>query len=338
VLKLRRGVVAGTSPLMVEVEGEARPAWADTELVGEMREGDEVVVNTEALDLGLGSGGFDVVHVNLTRGMQGVGGGGAHVIKLNYTSLQHPIEPVEAADEELAASGTSEMPALVIPLHGHLAPAAWAAEQAASEIKVGFVQSAGGALPGSMSRDVGTLRQRNLLCDHVTVAPAYGGEREAMSVVGALDAGARLGWDAAIVGPGPGIVGSESRYGHGGMEALDNAHAALSLGLPTLLAPRFSAADPRKRHAGLSHHTETVLALLLVGLDIPVPAEFEEVRTALRPLLGGVHETSVHPADLGGYATSGLPAQVMGRGIDDDPAFFAAALAAGAGLAAAAQG
>ena len=101
--------------------------------------------------------------------IKGGGGGGTHVIKLNYTSLQHPVEAVEAPDEELAASGTSEMPTLVIPLHGHLAPAAWAAEQAASEIKVGFVQSAGGALPGSMSRDVGTLRQRNLLCDHVTV-------------------------------------------------------------------------------------------------------------------------------------------------------------------------
>ena len=39
-----------------------------------MREGDEVVVNVEALDLGLGSGGFDVVHVNLTRGLEGGGG------------------------------------------------------------------------------------------------------------------------------------------------------------------------------------------------------------------------------------------------------------------------
>ncbi len=38
-----------------------------------MREGDEVVVNVAALDLGLGSGGFDVVHVNLTRGLAGSG-------------------------------------------------------------------------------------------------------------------------------------------------------------------------------------------------------------------------------------------------------------------------
>ena len=337
-LKLRRGVVVGEDPLTVEIDGEARPAWADHELVGEVREGDEVVVNTEALDLGLGSGGFDVVHVNLTRGLEGGGVAGAHVMKLNYTSLQHPVEPVEAADEDLESSVSSEMPVLVIPLHGHLAPAAWAAAQIGPELKVGYVQTAGGALPGSMSRDVATLRERGLLCSHITAAPTYGGEREALSVAGGLDAGTGFGWDAAIAGPGPGIVGSESRYGHGGMAALDTAHAALALGLQTLLSPRFSSADQRPRHRGLSHHTQTVLELLLVGVDVPVPSTPKEFRNALRPFLGGLHHTSIHPADLDGYAGSGLPARVMGRGLDDDPLFFAAALAAGAALGAAAPG
>ncbi len=337
-LKLRRGVVVGEDPLTVEIGGEARPAWADRGLVGEVREGDEVVVNSEALDLGLGSGGFDVVHVNLTRGMEGGGGAGAHVMKLNYTSLQHPVEPVEGADEDLESSTTSEMPVLVIPLHGHLAPAAWAAAQAAEGLRVGYVQTPGGALPGSMSRDVATLRERGLLCGHITAAPTYGGEREALSVAGGLDAGTGLHWDAAIAGPGPGIVGSESRYGHGGMAALDTAHAALALGLPTLLSPRFSSADPRSRHRGLSHHTQTVLELLLVGVDVPVPSTVDEVIVALKPFLSGLHSASAHPADLDGYAASGLPARVMGRGLDDDPLFFAAALAAGAALGAAAPG
>ncbi len=94
-LDLRRGVVVSESPLIVEIDGERRPAWADEVLLGEMREGDEVVVNAAALDLGLGSGGFDVVHVNLTRGLGGGVEGDAHVMKLNYTSLQHPVEPVE---------------------------------------------------------------------------------------------------------------------------------------------------------------------------------------------------------------------------------------------------
>ena len=66
-LRLRRGVVSSLEPLTVRVGVEERPAWADEGMVGELREGDEVVVNVEALDLGLGSGGFDIVHANLTR-------------------------------------------------------------------------------------------------------------------------------------------------------------------------------------------------------------------------------------------------------------------------------
>jgi hypothetical protein len=61
-LRLRRGVVVQREPLEVEIAGERRGAWADIGLVGDIREGDEVIVNVAALDLGLGSGGFDVVH------------------------------------------------------------------------------------------------------------------------------------------------------------------------------------------------------------------------------------------------------------------------------------
>jgi hypothetical protein len=67
VLKLRRGIVTRVDPVIVRADAEERRAWADEGLVGEVHVGDEVIVNTEALDLGLGSGGFDVVHVNLTR-------------------------------------------------------------------------------------------------------------------------------------------------------------------------------------------------------------------------------------------------------------------------------
>ena len=51
-LKLRRGIVVGADPLEVEVDGERRRAWADEALVGPVEVGDEVVVNTAALDLG----------------------------------------------------------------------------------------------------------------------------------------------------------------------------------------------------------------------------------------------------------------------------------------------
>lgn len=329
-LKLRRGVVVSADPLEVEIGGERRRAWADTVLLGEMREGDEVVVNTAALDLSLGSGGFDVVHVNLTRGLEGGLEGDAHVMKLNYTSLQHPVEPVERPAVGVMSAMRAEVPptpVLVLPLHGHLAPAAWAAAQAAPGLRVGYVQTAGGALPGSFSRDVQQLRERELLCGHITTAPAYGGEQEALSTVGAIDAAAsELGWDAILVGPGPGIIGSDAAYGHGGMAALDSAHAALSLGLPTLLSPRLSSSDPRDRHRGLSHHTRTVLQLLLAPVDVVILAGEPEIATALRAF---DHRVEVAPVDLDGYVAAGLPCTTMGRPLEEDPLFFKAALAAG---------
>jgi hypothetical protein len=333
-LKLRRGVVVSAQPLEVEVEGERRRAWADEVLLGEMREGDEVIVNTAALDLGLGSGGFDVVHVNLIRGLEGGSETGAHVMKLNYTSLQHPVEPVERpAGRVIRDIGgkLARIPVAVLPLHGHLAPAAWAANQAAPGLRVGYVQTGGGALPGSFSRDVTQLRERGLLAGHITAVPAYGGEHEALSPVGALDAAASaLGWDAILIGPGPGIIGSETTYGHGGMSALDNAHAALSLNLPTLISPRLSSADPRPRHRGLSHHTRTVLQLLLAPVDVPIPEGEPEVAMALESFPHRVQQVST---DLKGYFAAALSATTMGRSLQDDPLFFKAPLAAGTHLA-----
>jgi hypothetical protein len=332
-LKLRRGVVVSADPLEVEVGGERRRAWADEAMLGEMHEGDEVVLNVAALDLGLGSGGFDVVHVNLTRGLEGGGKGDVHVIKLNYTSLQHPVEPVEEQSVRLRSEGWTEGAPLcvgVLPLHGHLAPAAWAVAQAAPGSRVGYVQTGGGALPGSLSRDVKNLRERGLLTGHVTAAPAFGGEHEALSTVGALDAAAAFGWDAALVGPGPGIIGSDTAYGHGGMAALDSAHAALSLGLPTSLSPRLSSADPRDRHRGLSHHTQTVLDLLLAPIDLPIPDQAQDLFADLSTSEHHLHPMSV---DLESYLASGLPTKTMGRSAAEDPLFFESPLAAGTFLA-----
>jgi hypothetical protein len=341
-LDLRRGVVVSAEPLEVEIGKERRRAWADTALLGEMRKGDEVVVNVVTVELGLGSGGFDVVHVNLTRGLEGGGGGLEHVIKLNYTSLQHPVEPVEGdaavllpgmRDKGLPQEERRSSPVAVLPLHGHLAPAAWAAAQAVPGLRVGYLQTGGGALPGSMSRDVAELRERGLLCGHITAAPAYGGEHEAISTVGALDAAASLGWQAILIGPGPGIIGSDSAYGHGGMAALDNAHASLSLRLKTLISPRLSSADPRDRHRGLSHHTRTVLGLLLASVDVALPQGYPAIAPELNEAVGDRHNLLEASPDLAAYTASGLPTTTMGRTISDDPLFFAAPLSAGVLLA-----
>jgi Protein of unknown function (DUF3866) len=367
-LKLRRAIVldAGPAPdvtaaceqrLTIELSdapGARRPAIADVGLVGPAELGDELIVNTEALDLGLGSGGFDVVHVNLTRGLSGTGATGANVMKLNYTSLQHAVVPVE----QEALGLPLERPVGVLALHGQLAAVAWAFAAATPGSKLGYVQTEGGALPGGHSRTVRELRGRDLLAGHLTAGAAFGGEGEAITTAGALHHGLRvLGWDAAVCGPGPGIVGSASTLGHGGMAALDSAHAALALGAPTLIVARMSSGDERERHRGISHHTLTVLDLLIEPVSVALPAGMRspvgvDLRAGLGAVFGG--ESSPRPAlaldverpvritrhdwrratvDLPGYAASGLPASAMGRTLAQDPLFFGAALAGGTALA-----
>lgn len=333
-LVLRRGTVAEAGPgdvpeqqLVVDVPGRGpRAAVADVALVGAAQEGDDVVVNTQAADLALGSGGFDVVHANLTRGLDSGGVEGAHVMKLNYSSLQHAVEPVEERDEALHVP--LGRPAAVFGLHGQLAPLAWAFGQATGgERRLGYVQTAGGALPGSHSRVVRDLRDRGLLHGHLTAGPAYGGaDGEAITTAGALHHGlTTLGWDAAVCGPGPGILGSGSALGHGGLVALDTAHAAHALGAPVVLCARMSGADPRPRHRGLSHHTATVLRLLLAPVTVALPAG-----ESPPPEVAAGHGWLSLAADLEGYTQTGLPQRSMGR---DDPLFLAAALVCGTALA-----
>jgi Protein of unknown function (DUF3866) len=341
--------------LVVELAGgERRPAIADIALVGRSQVGDEVIVNVQALDLKLGSGGFDIVHVNLTRGLGGEGLDGANVIKLNYTSLQHAVQPVEEGPLQLPV----EQPVAVIALHGQLAAVAWAFAQSMPQGRLGYVQTEGGALPGGHSRTVRDLRERGLLAGHLTAGAAFGGEGEAITTAGALHHGMRtLGWDAAVCGPGPGIVGSSSSLGHGGMVALDSAHVSLALGCPTLLVARMSSSDDRERHRGISHHTLTVLDLLLAPVTVALPAGMRspvgaDLRAGLGAVFGGSmpsrpalaldverpvritrHDWRRAAVDLPAYAASGLSAETMGRRLAQDPLFFGAALAGGTALA-----
>ncbi|HTD58461.1 MAG TPA: DUF3866 family protein [Solirubrobacteraceae bacterium] len=387
-LKLRRATVLRAGPtdgpeqeLSISLKGERRQAIADVGMVGASQAGDELIVNVQARDLELGSGGFDVVHVNLTRGLDGDGPPGAHVMKLNYTSLQHAVVPVEdtragvpsrvrprgrtleGADKGHTAGRQAgeqlelplRRPVAVLALHGQLAAVAWAFSQAHPGGRLGFVQTSGGALPGGHSRTVRALREQGLLAGHITVGAAYGGELEAITTAGALYHGARaLGWDALVCGPGPGIVGSSSPFGHGGMHALDSAHTALALGAPTLVVARMSSSDERARHRGISHHTLTVLDLLLEPVTVALPAGIRSPAGAdLRARLGSVfgsaarsltpqldldvdrparmarHDWRRAPVDMPAYLESGLPAETMGRTLVEDPLFFGAALAGG---------
>jgi hypothetical protein len=152
---------------------------------------------------------------------------------------------------------------------------------------------------------VRVLKERGLVAASVAVAPCFDADVQCVSVASALG-WARDGHDVAVCAIGPGIVGTGTRFGHGGLAAADAANAALALGGVPVVAARVSGADERARHRGISHHTEAVLAL--------VRGE---------PVVADAH------ADGWREACEGLPLSHMGRGPDDDPEFFAAAFAAG---------
>jgi hypothetical protein len=106
-----------------------------------------------------------------------------------------------------------------------------------------------------------------------------------------------------------------------------------------------SSGDPRPEHRGLSHHTATVLRMLLGNVRVPAPAAEstpwpriggDGPLDELRDACGDRHEIWPREAPVDEYADSGLPATHMGRGLADDRLFFAAGLAAGDALAAAA--
>jgi Protein of unknown function (DUF3866) len=340
VLELRRGRVVSVeagdrvTKLSVKIEGDdrARDAIAYPALTGPVEEDDEVVVNVEAQELGLGSGGYDIVHVNLTRGLSGEGIEGAHVMKLNYTPIQHAVSPIEVGLEALHAD--VDLPVAVLALHGQLAPAAFAASRWTGRARIGYLQTAGGALPGQLSEVVADLIQRDMLAGHVTVAPCFGGDHEAITLEGALQAvGERLDWDAAFIGPGPGILGSASKLGHGGLAALHAAQSAQALGSDVSLAPRLSSGDPRERHRGLSHHTRAVLELLRNPVWVPLPSGISDQANAQleEALCAGSHRGVKVYVDefVEPYVRSNLPPETMGRSLAEDEDFFRAAFGAG---------
>ena len=67
-LTLRRGRVTAVVERdegLSRLEVDGRPCIAYPRLTGPVALGDEVIVNTQARELELGSGGFDVLYVNL---------------------------------------------------------------------------------------------------------------------------------------------------------------------------------------------------------------------------------------------------------------------------------
>ena len=210
------------------------------------------------------------------------------------------------------------LPVVCSGLHSQLAPIL---AGIGPGVRVAFAQLAGGALPVALSDTVRLLQTRGLLATAIAVAPCFDGDVQAVSTASALTWAKAKGFDLVVCGIGPGIVGTGSAFGHGGLAVAEAANAASALGGRAVVAVRYSSADPRDRHRGVSHHTRSALRLVLGTHDVAWPRGLHADAT-----IGSLVEV---PVDDWREASSNLPLSHMGRGPAEDPWFFAAAFAAG---------
>jgi hypothetical protein len=307
-------------------------AYVLTQLTGDVAVGDSVVMNTTAVELGLGTGGWHVVHWNLSRTELDQPGPG-HIMKVRYTSLQADT----GADESIGDDDDLEgMPVVACGLHSQVACVVAALKHARPDVRIAYVMTDGASLPMVLSDLVESMRPH--LSTTVTAGHAFGGDHEAVNVPAALLTAKRHA-DVAVVAMGPGVVGTATKLGYSALEVGSILGGTALLGGRPVAALRFSLADPRLRHQGVSHHTTTALSLgtaTRATLGVPrgefearVRSDLDAAGVAERHRLLAVDDPGI-PGLLEGL---GLRVTSMGRGPDDDPGFYAVAGAAGTAAA-----
>lgn len=301
--------------------GPAR-AYVLTDLVGDVAVGDDVVCNTTAVEWGLGTGGWHFVHWNLSRRSWRRKGPG-HIMKLRYTSLQADTGSAEEHLEDLP-TGLDGLPVVVCSVHSQVPCVAVALKAANPSARLIYVMTDGASLPLVFSDLVASMKDKGLLDATVTAGHAFGGDLEAVTVASALAlARHQLHADVVVVGMGPGVVGTDTTLGTTAVEVATILDTAAALDGQPVMCLRVSEGDQRERHRGVSHHSRTVLDLVHAPVTV-----------AAHPLLGArgrVDAVEVDEPDTPALLEAqGLRVTTMGRGPDQDRAFFQAAGAAGA--------
>lgn len=334
----------GVRALLVRCRGVTRRALAYVPPLPEPRPGDRVVLNTAAVDLGLGTGGWDfVLWVAASSGTEEKTRG--HMMKLRYTPWQLPVL---AAEEEGSpwrpaletARDLDGMPGVVLALHSQL-PAAAAGLRLllGPRAPIVFIMTDGAALPLAFSRTAASLKGAGLLDGTVTTGHAFGGDLESMTLFsGLLAARHGLGAAAAIVGPGPGTAGTGTTFGTPAVEAGQHADAVGMLGGYAVAAPRISFADDRGRHRGVSHHTLTAFGTVAqrrCTVVVPSLPAMQRRRVLAQLAEAGIRRRHDVVEDGRGEEALALlgrldiPLRSMGRDEKEEKALFLAAAAAG---------
>ncbi|WP_283136803.1 DUF3866 family protein [Rhizohabitans arisaemae] len=314
-------------------------------LVGIPEPGDTVLLNTTALAMGLGTGGYAMV-VAIPNRLPKDPDGPGHLVKARYTPLQTTVLGADEQDSPhhallRDADGLDGMPVVVADLHSALPAILCGIRVTRPDARVVYVMPDGGALPAWFSMSAAELRLRGWICGTVTVGQAFGGDVETVTLhTGLLAARHVLHADVAVVAQGPGNLGTGTRWGFSGVAAGEAVNAAAVLAGRPVAALRVSESDARERHVGVSHHSLTAygrVALARADVVVPMlPGEFGARVTAQAQALADRH-TLVHvPVDGLHEALTTSPVRLssMGRGLAEDPACFLTSAAAGVHTAA----
>jgi hypothetical protein len=319
-------------------------ALAYPELTGRPVPDERVLLNSTALERGLGTGGYAFVVGTPDRIPEGPPAGLGHMVKARYTPQQVMVLGADEQDsphhDVLAdADDLFGMPVVVADLHSSLPAVVAGVLQARPGTRVVYVMTDGGALPAWFSRTVAELRGAGWLEATVSAGQAFGGDYEAVTVhTGLLVARLVARADVAVVAQGPGNLGTGTRWGFSGVGAGEAVNAAAVLRGRPVACLRVSGADLRKRHRGVSHHSLTAYGrVALAAADVVVPKLpgplGEQVRRQAAVLGGPAGRHRLVEVEVGGLrsALEACPTALstMGRGLDEDEAAFLAAAAAG---------
>lgn len=305
----------------------------------EVQVGERVLVNTVGIDLALGTGNAVFVVPSTPHASTNSYG---HIVKLRYTPLQTAVDSVEEQESPhhatmQAAKSIGGMPVVCCELHSQMPLVAAAIKHEAPDVQVAYIMNDAAALPLAYSELARQSKEAGLIDCAITSGNAFGGDLETINVYSALLAARNVCLaGVAIVAPGPGIAGSGTVFGHDGIAQGEALNAVAALEGQPIAALRLSWQDLRPRHAGISHHTETVLgqvchvpvvAPIPDGLFIDLLGSVEQRLEALG--LNERHEFPLVSYDYQAIDLCGVKVSTMGRDQEDDPEFFSAAFAAG---------
>lgn len=332
----------GLSEIEVLVKERQEKAFNYDGLTGEVQVMDRVLLNTTALSLGLGTGGYHFVQSNLTRPELELTGPG-HIMKLRYAPGQLKVLSVEeeAAGNQDIFNNFSSLKGfvvMIIPLHSALVPLVVSYQAVNPGSRLVYIMTDGGALPVPVSQTVEYLRNVGLISGVVSSGNCFGGDWEAINIYSALITAKEIaGADAAVIGMGPGHAGTGTKWGFSGIQLGEVINAVNVLGGRPVFCPRVSFADQRNRHRGISHHSLTVLtctalAPALVVLPFLQANKISYLKEQVKNCRLEEKHTIAWEYGNQGLAKMeemGLNVTTMGRNLEKDADYFLAACAAG---------